>query len=208
MVSPHFDDAILSAGQYMAERPDTVVLTVFGGAPEGADRVVTNYDTKCGFRNALDAVSARRRENDAATAILHASKIDLDFPDSQYGTHVGEEEIRDVIQRIIDGGEYEAIYAPIGIGHPDHERVMKAVRALTTNLPIFLWEDIPVRVTEPELVPERLSQLGIEYSPVRSIFNKVYIADKMRALSCYSSQIGTGILDPYLLYVPERFYKI
>lgn len=33
------------------------------------------------------------------------------------------------------------------------------------------------------------------------------IADKIRALMCYKSQINTGDLDPYLLYVPERFWK-
>lgn len=208
VVSPHFDDAILSAGQFMAERPDCVVVTVFGGFPEGADRIVTPYDTKCGFRNALDAVSERRRENNAATALLKAHCIDLDFPDGQYGQPVSKEEVRDVLQRIIDGGDYEGIYAPIGLGHPDHIMVNDAVMALETDLPITLWEDIPIRVTEPNLVQPRLNGLGISYDePSRTIFNRVFISDKIRALLCYSSQVGTGILDPYLMYVPERFYK-
>lgn len=206
LVSPHFDDAILSAGQFMAERPDTEVVTVFGGVPKAADKVVTPYDTKCGFKNALDAVSERRRENNAATALLRATHIDLDFPDGQYGIEVSQEQITEVLQRIVDGGAYEGIYAPIGLGHPDHIKVANAVLNLDTALPITLWEDLPIRVTEPELVPERLRQLGLYYTPSRTILDRAHMADKIRALLCYSSQIGTGILDPYLMYVPERFY--
>lgn len=208
LVSPHFDDAVLGAGQMMAERPDTEVVTVFGGFPKEADKRVTPYDTKCGFKNALDAVSERVRENDAATALLNATKIDLDFPDGQYEQEVSQQEITEVLQRMVDGGNYEGIYAPVGLGHPDHIKVSDAVLALNTDLPITLWEDIPVRVTEPNLVQPRLNALGISYDePSRTIFNRVYIADKVRALSCYKSQIGTGILDPYLMYVPERFYN-
>lgn len=208
IVSPHFDDAILSAGQFMAERPDTEVATVFGGMPDGADKFITPYDTKCGFKNALDAVSERRRENNAATALLRATKLDLDFPDGQYGAEVSTGQITAVLQRMVDSGNYEAIYAPIGLGHPDHIKTADAVMALKTDLPITLWEDIPLRITEPQLVHERLKQLGIAYRPSRVIFSRLFMADKIRALLCYGSQIGTGILDPYLMYVPERFYEL
>jgi len=208
LVSPHFDDAILSAGQFMAERPDTEVVTIFGGMPPSPEKVVTAYDTKCGFKNAQDAVSERRRENDAATALLHATKIDFDFPDGQYGIETTEQQIAEVLQRLVDGQDYEGIYAPIGLGHPDHVKVANAVLSLKTDLPIILWEDIPIRITEPELVPERLAELNIPYKPSRTITDKARMANKVRALMCYSSQIGTGILDPYLMYVPERFYNV
>lgn len=208
VVSPHFDDAVLSAGQFMAERPDCEVVTIFGGQPESPEKVVTPYDTKCGFKNAQDAVSERRRENNAATALLRATKIDFDFPDGQYGVDISQQQIAEVLQRLIDGREYEAIYAPIGLGHPDHKKVADAVLSLETDLPITLWEDLPIRITEPELVPVRLAELGLDYKPSRTILSRVNIADKIRALMCYSSQIGTGILDPYLMYVPERFYAI
>lgn len=206
VVSPHFDDAILSAGQFMAERPDCEVVTIFGGEPLASEKVSTPYDKKCGFKNAKDAVSERRRENDAATALLHATKVDFDFPDGQYGYDVTVEQIATVLQRLIDGREYEGIYAPLGLGHPDHEKVANAVLKLETSLPITLWEDLPIRVTEPELVPDRLYQLGLTYKPSRIILRKASMSDKIRALMCYSSQIGTGILDPYLMFVPERFY--
>lgn len=207
LVSPHFDDAVLSAGQFMAERPDCVVLTVFGGFPDNSQEVHTSYDEKCGFKNAEDAVAERRRENERATALLKAHNIDLDFPDSQYGEENQIVEITDKIAQMVERGSYEAIYAPIGLGHPDHRMVTESVLSLDVDIPIVLWEDLPLRVIEPELVAKRLEELGIEYKPTRIINRKTSIADKMRALSAYTSQIGTGILDPYIMYVPERFYE-
>lgn len=207
LVSPHFDDAILSAGQFMADRPDTVVLTVFGGFPKNADEVHSPYDEKSGFKNAQEAVEARRWEDNMAVSMLKGTAIHLDFPDSQYGEHSSLPNITSEIQRILDAGEYEGIYAPIGLDHPDHEIVTLAVTSLITDLPIVLWEDLPTRVVYPEQVPERLRQIGLAYRPDRVIFEKTLIADKMRSLACYGSQISTGILDPYILYVPERFYK-
>lgn len=59
LVSPHFDDAVLSAGQFMADRPDAEVVTVFGGFPVTSERIKTPYDEKCGFKNAQDAVASR-----------------------------------------------------------------------------------------------------------------------------------------------------
>jgi LmbE family N-acetylglucosaminyl deacetylase len=208
IVSPHFDDAILSAGEHMAGRPDAEVITVFGGYPEDPENTVTPYDKKCGFKNAEHAVSARRHENDRATALLHATKIDLDFPDSQYGERVDQEEVTEQLQRFVDGQDYEYIMAPLGLAHPDHILTTAAVLALETDLPIYLWEDLPLRVVEPELVPKRLKELGIDVPVWNANTNREKIAEKIRALSCYGSQIGTGILDPFLLYVPERFYRL
>lgn len=207
LISPHFDDAILSAGQFMADRPDTVVLTVFGGIPQNGENVLTPYDEKCGFKNAKEAVEARRWEDNLAVSMLKGQAIHLDFADGQYNEYNILEDIISEIQRIVDAGEYEAIYAPLGLDHPDHLFVSEAVTRLKTDIPITLWEDLPTRVIYPEQVPVRLAQLGLDYNPDRTIFEKKFIADKMRALACYGSQISTGILDPYILYVPERYYK-
>lgn len=207
IVSPHFDDAVLSAGEHMAGRPDAEVITVFGGFPDKPEKRVTPYDLKCGFKNAEDAVYSRRHENDRATALLKATHIDLDFPDSQYGEDSTQEVIAEVLQKFVNGQDYEYIMAPLGLGHPDHLLTTQSVLALETDLPIYLWEDLPLRVVEPELVYERLQELGITAKVWNANTNREKIAEKIRALSCYASQIGTGILDPFLLYVPERFYR-
>lgn len=205
LISPHFDDAVLSAGQYMADRPDAEVVTVFGGFPLTPERRTTPYDRKCGFDHALDAVSERIRENNAATALLGATKIDLDFPDGQYGQSVTAQEITNSLQEILDKNKYDFIMGPIGLGHPDHLLTTEAIKGLKTDLPIYLWEDLPLRVVEPELVFERLKELGLT---TKVDFPAGDVAKKMRSLACYKSQIGTGILDPYIMYVPERFWQM
>ncbi len=212
LISPHFDDAVLSAGQFMAERPDADVVTLFGGVPLTPDRIKTPYDLKCGFDNARNAVGSRIRENDAALALLNATAIDLEFPDSQYKTeianHVYLQDVVDKLQEIVDNGDYEFIMGPIGLGHPDHTLVTEAMIHLKTDLPMYLWEDLPLRVVEPETVIPRLAMFGLTQDKLwQPATTDHKMARKIRALSCYKSQINTGILDPYLMYVPERFWK-
>lgn len=212
LISPHFDDAVLSAGQYMAERPDADVVTVFGGLPLTPDRIKTPYDEKCGFDNARNAVGSRIRENDAALALLDAKAINLEFPDSQYRDHnVNAVYLDDVVrelQAIVDEGHYEFIMAPLGLGHPDHILVTDAVLRLKYEKPIYFWEDLPLRVVEPQTVIPRIAMLGLTLD---KLWQPATTAEKMtkkiRALSCYKSQMNTGILDPYVMYVPERFWK-
>jgi len=213
LVSPHFDDAILSAGQFMAGRPDCTVLTVFGGAPKDPLLVSTSYDMKCGFDNANDAIVVRRSEDKNATGLLSADSIHLDFTDSQYGNEYSIEEIAKSILSIVKKDDYEMILAPLGIGHPDHKLVSNAVIEAATAIPTYLWEDLPLRVVEPHLVIERINYINASYSVDIDYTNTASIGtgpmeDKIRALLCYKSQIGTGILDPHIIYVPERFYKI
>ncbi len=215
LISPHFDDAVLSAGQFMADRPDADVVTVFAGYPLTAERIQTPYDEKCGFDNAQDAVAVRTRENDNALALLEASAINLEFPDSQYATtNANITYINDVVgrlQAIVDKGTYEFIMAPLGLGHPDHILVTEAVLMLKTDTPLYLWEDLPLRVVEPEKVPPRLLKIFNRDQPLDRLWQTGTTNDKMakkvRAMLCYKSQIHTGILDPYLMYVPERFWK-
>ncbi len=196
----------------MADRPDADVVTVYGGLPLTPDRVKTPYDEKCGFDNARDAVGSRVRENDAALAFLEANAINLEFPDSQYrGVNANIVYVDDVareLQEIVDNGDYEFIMAPIGLGHPDHMLTNEAVLRLKTDLPIWFWEDLPLRVVDPMTVIPRIAMFGFTND---KLWQPATTGDKMtkkiRALSCYKSQMNTGILDPYVMYVPERFWK-
>jgi LmbE family N-acetylglucosaminyl deacetylase len=212
LIGAHFDDAVLSAGQFLAERPDADVVTVFAGIPLTPDNILTPYDEKCGFTNARDAVGARTRENDNALALLEANPINLEFPDSQYETelanHVNVGDITAKLQEIVDAKSYEFIMAPLGLAHPDHIKVTDAVMSLKTKKPLYLWEDLPLRVVEPQLVPPRLQTYGLTLDKLWATgTNDHKIAKKIRAMTCYKSQINTGILDPYFMYVPERFWK-
>lgn len=207
LVSPHFDDAVLSAGQFMADRPDADVATVFAGLPLTPDNVHTPYDTKCGFKDARDAIGVRIRENDEALALLEARAINLDFPDSQYKNKVNSDDIVETLQHLVDKYHYEFIMGPIGIGHPDHLIVTNAILRLKFDGPIYLWEDLPLRVMEPELVWDRVETLNLKGKLWQTGTTGDKIAKKIRSMTCYKSQVNTGILDPYIMYVPERFWK-
>lgn len=203
IISTHFDDAILSAGQYIAGHPDPVVLTVFGGIPE--EQVSTPYDQSCGFKNSKIAMEARRWEDGQATALLGAESRNLEWLDSQYTGFNGYEGIKPDLQKI-DFTEFEKVLAPLGLRHPDHIAVSDAmIEIMPDNL--YLYEDLPHRVTHPELVFERINYLAQDYFLDKEFIGDGQIELKMRALMAYKSQMLKGDLNPYNLYVAERFWK-
>src|SRR5881397_1979014 len=118
VVSPHLDDAVLSTGQFLAGRPNAVVVTLFAGhPPEGT---ATDYDRKCGFTDSLDAVATRRDEDVNALAILRATPMQLDYLDQQYGEErdLGAMVIK--LKAVIRAVAPEFVLAPLGLLHPDH----------------------------------------------------------------------------------------
>ncbi len=214
LFSPHFDDAVLSAGQFLAGRPNADVCTVFAGYPKSTT-VVTDYDRKCGFDTSFNAMIARLDEDDTALAMLQAEQLILPFLDHQYGEKNKRDDIvEQVIDQINNHEDYEFIVGPLGIGHTDHRMVSDILLDLKYSdrfkQPLYLWEDLPLRVVEPMQVPSRLDDIEMKYGfvMVNDFLGDGPIADKMRALWCYKSQLGTGILNPYYLYVPERFWKV
>jgi LmbE family N-acetylglucosaminyl deacetylase len=209
VISSHLDDAILSAGQFLAGHPNCDVLTIFSGIPmyhsdESGAPYVTDYDLSCGFETSKDAMVVRRQEDREACAVLNVNPIHTDRLDSQYMTGGNYLNLTEQLCDYIEAYDYEMVIAPLGLRHPDHIRLGDTLRSL--HLPnLYLYEDLPHRVTHPELVTERLKEFpGAELT----FIGDGNIADKVRALWCYRSQIGRGDLNPYNLYVPERFWKV
>src|SRR5205814_1784170 len=84
VISPHFDDAVLGAGQLIARHPGTTVVTVLGGAPAVYPDPPGSWDAMGGFTAGDDVVAARRIEDVEATAVLGANSRWLDFPEHTY----------------------------------------------------------------------------------------------------------------------------
>lgn len=217
LISPHFDDAVLSAGQYMAGlKGKCDVLTVFSEIPQNGKKYLTPYDKSCGFKTSEDAMVVRRQEEQEALAILGAKSIYLGMLDSQYDPEralSAKEDVLEALRRFNEehGSEYDRILAPIGLKHPDHVDVSWAantVFGLSKHPEFYMWEDLPHRVTVPEEVQDRLELIRTLQDPELTFIGDGPIADKVRALWCYRSQVARGDLDPYLLYVPERFWKL
>jgi len=205
VISTHLDDGILSAGQFIAGHPSVTLLTVFAGIPD--DGFVTDYDKSCGFETSKFAMQARRNEDREATAMLNAKYIFGNLLDSQYKSD-NSFSITDLISSALSDKHYDFVVAPLGLRHPDHIAVADATLKLKPDN-LYLYEDLPHRVTNPELVFERFEQLKKQgFKPSQEFIGDGAIELKMRALMCYHSQMLRGDLNPYNLYVAERFWRI
>lgn len=88
IVSPHYDDAVLSLGGWIAAETEAGrsvrVITAFGNSPEDTGLPAGPWDERGGFTTAVEAVRARRSEDEAAVRSLGAELAVLPFPDSGY----------------------------------------------------------------------------------------------------------------------------
>jgi LmbE family N-acetylglucosaminyl deacetylase len=217
VVSPHLDDAVLSCGQFLAGRPDCVVVTLFARVPDAG--VITLYDEKCGFTSSKDAVVTRRQEDEEACAILRAKAVHLDFWDQQYDD--GSQTAMSValaLRDVIDEVDPEFVVGPMGLTHPDHIRARDTALHAVINthtttpvLPIWLYEELPYRVVYPEQVQNVLAGWGKTYSGDlhASFIGTGPLERKLAALWSYRSQMDLPEFDNiHNFCVSERFWKV
>ncbi len=211
VISPHLDDAILGAGQFIAGRPDCVVATVFAGIPP-AKSVLTAYDLKCGFGSAAEAIEVRRAEDLEAMSVLQAKALQLDFVDSQYGGKLKTAALVKQLGELIDELDPEFVLAPLGLVHPDHVAVCEAALEVICDreTPLWLYEDLPARVQHPASVAEALNALRDKGNQLELGFiGTGPLATKLDAIWCYRSQMGLPeFANRHELLVGERFWKI
>lgn len=211
LIGPHLDDICLSAAQFLANQPGCHCLTVFSGIPPRGHNDLTPYDAKTGFKSSHRAMESRRLEDRDAMARLKCDPIYWDILDSQYSTDQPTiEELATTIEELAQG--YELVLGPLGLVHPDHRLLSDALVLASKHLAaaVYLWEELPNRVLYPEQVSTRLMFLrgqGFDLT-LEAPGGAGPMADKVRALLCYRSQLGTGDLDFNLLLVPERFWLI
>src|SRR5262245_15013796 len=118
-ISPHLDDAVLSCGRLLAAHPGSVVITVFAGMPRDASQQ-TDWDRRCGFANAAQALTRRREEDRLALATLQARPRWLDFVDSQYGESPGSSEMSLALAAELGELPNKPLLVPLGLFHSDH----------------------------------------------------------------------------------------
>lgn len=207
---------MLSAGQFMAGRPDCVIATVATGDPP-PELTVTPFDRQCGFRTSRQAMQDRRSEDLMAARALAARHHHLGLRDSQYGCEMDALEITTLLRDQLAITGARMVVGPLGLAHPDHVVVASAVVALAAGdrtLDVWLYEDLPARVLWPEtVVPALGAARVISVVPTLGFIGTGDLGVKMRALRCYRSQMaaltrsaaGCG-LNPVL--VPERFWQL
>ncbi|HEX8645495.1 MAG TPA: hypothetical protein VF715_01250 [Thermoleophilaceae bacterium] len=138
VLSPHLDDAVLSA---FSALPARVVNVCTGLPPAG---VLTSWDRICGATDSLEHMRARIEEDGAALAMAGAEPVALDFLDVQYRIEPLETgALRRAIAAAVEG--CDEVWAPAGIGdHSDHLQVRDA--AIELGLPLRLYAELPYAV--------------------------------------------------------------
>lgn len=209
VISPHLDDAVLSAGQFLASYPGIVVMTMFAGRP--AVEQHTSFDDSCGFVSSTDAMVNRWHEDDRALTSLGARPLRAPFLDQQYReVPPSVDAVTSVIYRAAKALQVDRIVGPVGLAHPDHQLVALAMNAVnaTGKWECLVYEEIPARIESPELVPSALAALGvsIEDRDAMAFLGTSPMEQKAAAINAYRSQ--TRVLNQRHLGIPERFWRL
>ena len=118
VVSPHLDDAALSCAALLDREAAITVLDVFTLVPE-PDRS-TEWDRRCGFASAKEAMAAREAEESAAFANTRHEVLAVDLLDGQYRDDLrdarDERRLRDALLGWVDQQGSCTVVLPVGAG--------------------------------------------------------------------------------------------
>lgn len=212
-VSPHMDDAALSAGNFLHACDQPLILTVFGGIPDRYGEL-TDWDESCGFAEGDDVVALRRVEDSAAAADVGATARWLDFVDSQYRSEdPAASDIADRVASVATEIGADTIALPLGIQHEDHRLAHNACALLMRDHADLArnwvaWVDVPYRLFFPGQVADRLESLrqqGFQLTP-----SEFSMTDAKRAaLAAYASQAkGLGEAAMENATQPEQLFVV
>jgi LmbE family N-acetylglucosaminyl deacetylase len=220
VVSPHFDDAAMGAGLLLLAHPGATVVTVFAGRPAQYPTEPTEWDALGGFRTGDDVVAVRRREDEAALAVLGADHVWLEFVDHQYladEERATPEQMAPALADAIDALQPTAVVLPLGLANPDHVATHDAgmlVAATRPGLTWFGYEDAGYKHI-PGMLAWRLSKLfQSDFWPTPMIVPTVQDhARKRAAIECYRSQLGPlnaghALAERIDGNVPEQFWML
>lgn len=217
VVSPHLDDAVFGCGDWLADHPGAVAATVFAGVPPAAGtctRTCTEWDARCGFTSAAEALAERRAEDARALHIVGARPVWLDFLDSQYGRSPPVGDVARALGALIDELRIGRLVFPLGLFHSDHllthQACLQAWQARQDTLQALAYEDGLYR-NAPGALQRRLAGLlaeGIAATPVKRAPPRDP-ARKAQAVQAYRSQLrafGPGGYDDTAR--PERLWRL
>jgi len=223
VVSPHFDDAAMGAGEMLihhADRSATTVITVLGGRPPRYPDEPTEWDALGGFKAGDDVVAVRREEDAAAMAVLGAKPVWLEFPDHQYLAVEDRPTAADVaptLEQAIVAESPTAVFTPMGIANPDHVMTHGASLLVREQHPEWAWfayEDHGYKHL-PGMLAWRVSKLFREgIWPTPALVPIDLDEDRKRkAIGCYTSQIPPLERDHALstrlaVHAPEQFWRL
>ena len=168
VLSPHFDDAVLSAWHVLSENATGMVVTVFGGVPEPG--FVTDLDRAHHADDSAAWLERRRVEDGAAVALAGWEPEHLEFLEAQFPAWQIPQMRAAIanapdqfVSLVADDPRIETdpdtllaevapllpadatVYGPVGIGgHPDHRDLARATIRLRGRVrSVRLYADSP-----------------------------------------------------------------
>ncbi len=211
-LSPHLDDAVFSAGAFIAASTAAgeavVVATVFTASIPGATGFALRCQTDKGYGPEVDYMALRRAEDLEACHILGAGVEHWGFAEAPHrgyespaalfaGMHDTTAERRlceEIARRItiaIGAHRPTQILYPIGAGHHvDHLVLIRAVdqvRSANREITWRQWYDQPYVARHPELLGGAAFAKTPDGSPPPEA---AVLARKWRACAAYASQVG------------------
>jgi LmbE family N-acetylglucosaminyl deacetylase len=234
VVSPHFDDAVLSCANLIAGVPGGTVLTVFSGGPERAGQI-SAWDRLCGFSAGEDVMAARAAEDAAALSQLGASPRSLGF--SQYravvplwartvlwrairhvrahrGRSALTEEVAERLAGELRSTVVQSCAVPLGVSHDDHLVTTSACLEVARRLPEVRWvvyEDMPYALEDAsgrEAALAAVDSAGFTLEPM-TVEIEGDAELKRAAVNAYGSQLrGLGARAELAIAAPERYYLL
>ena len=212
-LSPHLDDAALSCGGRIFDQSASgrrvVILTFFTANPAGE---LSDLARDLHQRWNLDAESvmtARRREDEAACAVLGASwrhddRLDALYrggQDPRYPTlealfgPLAEDDapLLEILSESLGRVRAERVLAPLAVGnHVDHQLIRRAAeRAFGERLEYY--EDYPYARSGRAL--QRVLGRRRGWRPSVWPLGQAALEHKIRSISCFASQLGTAFRD-------------
>ncbi|HMK62575.1 MAG TPA: PIG-L family deacetylase, partial [Acidimicrobiales bacterium] len=204
--------------------PGTMAVTVFAGAPARYPHEPTPWDAAGGFQAGDDVAALRRKEDEAAMAVLDARPRWLDFVDHQYlpvAERPRPEDVAPVLAHLVEQLSPTAVFAPMGLANPDHGVTHDAALLVRQRMSSsdgapawFAYQDAGY-CHIPGILAWRVSKLfrsGLWPTPAVVPVHPDP-ARKRQAISCYRSQLpplrAEHALDERLAAnVPEQLWRL
>lgn len=142
IVSPHLDDAVLSAFALLTAAREATVITVFAGIPD-VTAAPADWDRVTRSGAPAERVVARRLEDRRVLGSLGVRAVHLDFPDQPYRSHDPRpSEVAAAIAAVLPEHDTLVVAAAIG-GHGDHDLARDGGLQIRTAGVRFAMADLP-----------------------------------------------------------------
>ena len=223
-ISPHLDDAVLSAGGFIYEQtragiPVEIWTIVCGFPPPGELTPLAQViHFQWGTGTAEETINLRRAEDREAARIVGAKSVHFDVPDCIYRRgpdgeplyldifvqpHEAEAHLPDQIAETIAPRlqAHDQVICQLGIGgHVDHILVRQAAERL--NRPLWYAADVPYLFKQPEELAPQVA--GMKES-LHSI-TEAGLGAWVEAVLSYKSQLSSVFENPGKIEEEIRSY--